>query len=143
MDNFTAENIGKKSRALKHINKVLKRIDRYGSTQIALNCTGISFDVTKNDAFYLQLQVKRAELVAEIGSYEIIQRASSGTTQSVPPSPRCVATPVGASESPIEDEPEEDRRRRKKREYNKKYRETHPEVVREYNKRWREKQKNK
>lgn len=76
MDNITAEMIGRKAKALKHCNKVLSEIDKKGFATISLNCTGVVFTVYKNDAIYLQLQTTRAQLVQEIGSYEIIQKSS-------------------------------------------------------------------
>lgn len=92
MDNITAENIGKKSRALKHCNKVIAEIDKKGSATITLNCTGVIFTVHKNDAIYLQLQATRAQLVQEIGSYEIVQKASKSSL-----SKRFAPAPVGSS----------------------------------------------
>lgn len=92
MDNITAENIGKKSRALKHCNKVIAEIDKKGSATITLNCTGVIFTVHKNDAIYLQLQATRAQLIQEIGSYEIVQKASKPSL-----SKRFAPAPVGSS----------------------------------------------
>lgn len=92
MDNITAENIGKKSRALKHCNKVIAEIDKKGSATITLNCTGVIFTVHKNDAIYLQLQATRAQLIQEIGSYEIVRKASKPSL-----SKRFAPAPVGSS----------------------------------------------
>ncbi len=92
MDNVVAENIGKKARALKHCNKVLEKIEKKGSTVITLNCTGVVFTVHKNDALYLQLQATRAQLIQDIGSYEIVQKTMQRTTAQ-----RHAPAPVGAS----------------------------------------------
>lgn len=90
MDNITAEMIGRKAKALKHCNRVLSTIDKEGFATIKLNCTGVVFTVYKNDAIYLQLQTTRAQLVQEIGSFEIIQRATSQQKRTAP-------APVGAA----------------------------------------------
>ena len=115
MDNVTAEIISKKARALKHCNKVLETIEKKGSAVITLNCTGVIFTVQKNDAIYLQLQATRAQLIQDIGSYEIVQKA---TQQAV--SKRHAPAPVGASIT-LSDEEMSDLSRAKKSGYNKKY----------------------
>lgn len=38
MDIVTAETIGKKSKALKHCDKLLSKIDKNGSAKVKLNC---------------------------------------------------------------------------------------------------------
>ena len=45
MDIVTAETIGKKSKALKHCDKLLSKIDKNGSAKVVLNCTGVEFVV--------------------------------------------------------------------------------------------------
>lgn len=132
MDNITAENIGKKSRALKHCNKVIAEIDKKGSATITLNCTGVIFTVHKNDAIYLQLQTTRAQLIQEIGSYEIVQKASKPSL-----SKRFVPAPVGSSVALTDEEMaalEEQRARNnaKSREWYQKNRERKLAYNREY-----------
>lgn len=92
MDNVTAEIISKKARALKHCNKVLEAIEKKGSAVITLNCTGVVFTVQKNDAIYLQLQATRAQLIQDIGSYEIVQKATKQKTFT-----RTAPAPIGSS----------------------------------------------
>lgn len=82
MDNVTAEIISKKTRALKHCNKVLETIEKKGSAVITLNCTGVVFTVRKNDAIYLQLQATRAQLIQDIPRrciYNVIRRRDERT----------------------------------------------------------------
>ena len=50
MDIVTAETIGKKSKALKHCDKLLSKIDKNGSASVKLNCTGVEFVVHKDDS---------------------------------------------------------------------------------------------
>lgn len=75
MDSVTAENIGKKARALKHCDKLLDKIDKHGSAKIVLNCTGVEFIVHKGDAIYLSIQKTKYALLCDIRSYEITVRA--------------------------------------------------------------------
>ena len=92
MDNVTAEIISKKARALKHCIKVLSQIEKKGSAVITLNCTGVIFTVQRNDAIYLQLQATKAQLVQDIGSYEIVQKTTQQKTFT-----RTAPAPVGSS----------------------------------------------
>lgn len=113
MDKTTAENIGKTARALKHWNKVLSEIDKKGSASIKLNCTGSVLDVQKNDAVYLQLQATRARLIQELGSYEIVQKATSQRSLSR----RFAPAPFGASSTALSDEEMAELKRQKSLEY--------------------------
>lgn len=92
MDIVTAENIGKKSKALKHCDKLLTKIDKNGSAKVKLNCTGVEFVVHKDDAIYLRIQATKFALLDEIRSYEITTRATAAQ-----PVRRVTPTPVGAS----------------------------------------------
>ena len=115
MDNLTAEVISKKARALKHCNKVLDTIEKKGSAVITLNCTGIAFTVQKNDAIYLQLQATKAQLVQDIGSYEILKKANQRSAIK-----RHAPAPIGASIALSDDEMHE-LNRAKRSNYNKTY----------------------
>ena len=114
MDKISAEEIGKKARALKHCIKILTNIDKKGSAEIILNCTGVKFVVRKDDAMYLKLSTTRAQLEEEVASYEIVKASET------PP----------LSPSTPEDEKIAERKRKKAaymreymREYSKKHRE--------------------
>ena len=72
---MTAEAIGKKARALKHCDKLLKKISIHGWAVVTLNSTGLSFVVHRDDAFYLKLMTMRAQLAEEINSYEILKKS--------------------------------------------------------------------
>lgn len=74
MDKMTAEIIGKKAKALKHCDKLLNKIDKYGEAKVLLNCTGVEFLVHKGDAIYLSLQKTKYALLCDIQSYEITVR---------------------------------------------------------------------
>lgn len=75
MDILTAEVIAKKSKALKHCDKLLSAIDKNGSVWVKLNCTGVGFKVRKNDAIYLRIQATKYQLLDEIRSYELTTRS--------------------------------------------------------------------
>ena len=77
MDNATAQEIAIKVRALKHCNKLLKKIDEQGYVDLKLNCTGVVIHVVRDDINHLNLKVTQAELTKAIGSYEITQRATA------------------------------------------------------------------
>lgn len=95
MDIMTADIIAKKSRALKHCNKLLNEIDKNGSTKICLGNTGVTFHVVKNDAIYLNIQKVKYDLLCDIRSYETNIRAEEVTKKSTvriaPPAPICAA----------------------------------------------------
>lgn len=110
MDRISAEDIGKKARALKHCIKVLGTIDKKGSAEIVLNCTGVKFVVHKNDALHLKIATTKAQLEEEIASYEIVRASNMGGT-TVPDAPP-------ASPSPEQREAE---RKAKKAAYMKEY----------------------
>lgn len=116
MDSVTAENIGKKARALKHCEKLLAKIDKTGSAKVLLNCTGVEFIVHKGDAIYLSIQKTKYALLCDIQSYEITVRAKNSDEQ---PIRRTAPAPVGAAEPT----PEEllEAKRAKQREYQKRY----------------------
>ena len=90
MERTSAEEIGKKARALKHCIKVIGKIDKNGSAEIILNSTGVKFVVKKNDALYLKLATTKAQLEEEIKSYEIVRASGIGGTSPIPTS----ATPT-------------------------------------------------
>ena len=119
MDNVTAEIIGRKARALKHCDKLLATIDKNGSAKVKLNCTGVEFVVHKDDAIYLSIQKTKYALLCDIRSYEITVRAKDAETT---PIRRTAPAPVGAAETTPADE-ELERKRAKRREYNRRYRE--------------------
>ena len=86
MDRVSAEDIGRKARALKHCIKVLKTIDKKGSAEIVLNCTGVKLVAHKNDALHLKIATTKAQLEEEIASYEIVRASGMGDTSSSPAS---------------------------------------------------------
>lgn len=90
MDIVTAETIGKKSKALKHCDKLLSKIDKNGSAKVKLNCTGVEFVVHKDDAIYCRIQHTRYALLDEIRSYELTTRSQRAIEQpfaELPPPP--------------------------------------------------------
>lgn len=121
MNNEIAEIIGKKARALKHCNKLLKEIDKHGKMEVPLGNTGVVFVVHKNDAIYTRIQSTKFQLLDEINSYEITQRES---VQRIMPARRTAPAPVGAA--PIEELSETQRAeiaKERQKAYNKTYRE--------------------
>ncbi|MBR2388991.1 MAG: hypothetical protein IKB02_09610 [Clostridia bacterium] len=86
MDRVSAEDIGKKARALKHCIKVLGTIEKKGSAEIVLNCTGVKLVAHKNDALHLKIATTKAQLEEEIASYEIVRASGMGDTSSSPAS---------------------------------------------------------
>lgn len=83
MDIVTAETIGKKSKALKHCDKLLSKIDKNGSAKVVLNCTGVEFVVHKDDAIYCRIQSTKYRLLDEIRSYELTTRSQRAIEQPV------------------------------------------------------------
>lgn len=85
MDRVSAEDIGRKARALKHCIKVLGTIEKKGSAEIVLNCTGVKLVAHKNDALHLKIATTKAQLEEEIASYEIVRASTiGGSTGSLP-----------------------------------------------------------
>lgn len=116
MDSVTAENIGKKARALKHCDKLLAKIDKNGSAKVLLNCTGVEFIVHKGDAIYLSIQKTKYALLCDIQSYEITMRANTADKQ---PIRRTAPAPIGAAE--LSDAEILEMKREKHREYQRRY----------------------
>lgn len=77
MNRFVAEVIGRKSRALKHCDKLLKSIEKEGQAVIKLNATGVSLPCTKGDSLHTLLMVERAKLAHEINIIEIAEESRS------------------------------------------------------------------
>lgn len=123
MDIVTAETIGKKSKALKHCDKLLAKIDKSGSASVKLNCTGVEFVVHKDDAIYCRIQRTKYALLDEIRSFELTTRSKKVIEQ---PVHRTAPAPVGASDKNTCTSPSDDEmKRKKKQEYNKRYYEKH------------------
>ena len=78
---ITAEEISKKTRALKHLAKKIKEVNKNGQAVIRLNNTGVELMVKKGGALYLELAAKHAELAKDIGSYEFVKRATIPSSQ--------------------------------------------------------------
>lgn len=96
MNKNEAKVISKKIRAFEHCEKVLARIEKYGSAVVKLNCTGITFTVERGDALHLEFVAKHAALWRDIQSYRIVQEAAAGT------SARTLPAPSGAVDPKIE-----------------------------------------
>lgn len=119
MDIVTAEAIGKKSRALKHCDKLLSQIDKKGEVWVKLNNTGVQFLVHKDDAIYCRIQRTKYALLDDIRSYELTTRSQRAIEQ---PVRRTAPAPVGAApESEVLSA--EQQAKLKKAEYNRRYRE--------------------
>ena len=108
MNKLEAKEISKKIRAFEHCEKVLARVEKYGSATVKLNCTGITFTVERGDALHLEFVAKHAALWRDIQSYRIVQEAAAGT------STRTLPAPSGASDAV---DPKIEARRAYQREY--------------------------
>lgn len=105
-----AQAISQKTRALKHCEKLLDKIDKTGEVSVKLNCTGVTFIVHKNDGMYLRIATTKAQLLEEIAAYEVIK--GKKTSDENPP-----AAVVSEAE-PVQTEEEKAAiRKQKKREY--------------------------
>lgn len=71
MNTSTAEFIGKSSRALKHCDQLLKKIEKTGEASIKLNATGLTLPCRRGDALHTLLMSERARLYHEINSFEV------------------------------------------------------------------------
>lgn len=80
MDITTARIIANKYKAVRHLDKVLAKIEKDGEAVEKLNSSGASLRISKNDTVYLRLVSERARLAAEIAEIEVI----SGFRESVP-----------------------------------------------------------
>lgn len=83
-----AEAIARKTKGLKHCDKLLKNIEKKGSIEIPLSGTGVVLPVAKGDAIHTLLQSIRFSLAHEINAIEI---ANSGSAPK-----RYAPAPVGA-----------------------------------------------
>ena len=83
-----AEAIARKTKGLKHCDKLLKSIEKKGNIEIPLSGTGVSLPVAKGDAIHTLLQSIRFGLAHEINTIEI---ANNGVS-----SKRYAPAPVGA-----------------------------------------------
>ncbi|MGN0819867.1 MAG: hypothetical protein ACI4M6_05670 [Christensenellaceae bacterium] len=117
MDTKTAEIIARKSRALKHCEKILGQCDKKGTHRVILNNTGVVIPVTKNDAIYLRIQSIKYQLIDELHSYKVSQSVASSSIK------RTAPAPVGASAEKHVLAPEEklERRRAQMREASRRY----------------------
>ena len=70
---ISAETLSRKTKALKHVDKLLAKIDKQGYAFVPLNCTGVTFHVERGDALYLKLRTIQAQLNEELNSYKIIR----------------------------------------------------------------------
>ena len=94
MDQFTANQISMKSRALKHCDKLLNKIDKRGSVDVKLNNTGVVIHVERGDALHSRLQASRNEAfklnskpntyVSEDVIEKIFERFPEGTSAHIP-----------------------------------------------------------
>lgn len=96
MNNKTAEVIGRKARALKHCEKLLREVDKNGQIEVKLGGTGMVIPCVKNDAIYTLFQSIKFQLVHEINAIEIVMDSKS--KNSVVTTPRATAAPFGASD---------------------------------------------
>lgn len=71
MNTSTAEFIGKSSRALKHCDQLLKKIEKTGEASIKVNATGLTLPCHRGDALHTLLMSERARLYHEINSFEL------------------------------------------------------------------------
>lgn len=116
MDIVTADTIAKKSKALKHCDKLLSQIEKHGEAKVKLNCTGVEFVVRKNDAIYNRIMATKYALLDEIRSYELTTRSQRAIEQ---PVRHTAPAPVGAA--PESELSELEKKKRKRSEYNRRY----------------------
>lgn len=116
----TAEQISRKVRALKYFQGVIETADKKGSAIIKLNCTGAEFLLNKGDVLYLKVKTMIAKLSEEIASLEIVQKASVTQVQPQSTRRRVIPAPIGAAPEQLTID-ELERRKQKRREYNKRY----------------------
>lgn len=93
MNKNEAKVISKKIRAFEHCEKVLARVEKYGSAVVKLNCTGVTFTVERGDALYLEFVAKHAALWRDIQSYRIVQEAAASTSARTLPAPSSAVDP--------------------------------------------------
>lgn len=85
-----AEMIAKKAKAVKHCDKLLKKIESKGFIEIPLSGTGVSLPVTKGDTIHTLIKSVRFKYSHDINSIEVINGLSE--------SKRFAPAPVGASD---------------------------------------------
>lgn len=90
MNTSTAEFIGKSSRALKHCDQLLKKIEKTGETSIKVNATGLTLPCRRGDALHTLLMSERARLYHEINSFELTPKTRTAIR---------LPAPVGACDS--------------------------------------------
>lgn len=118
MDIVTADTIGKKSKALKHCDKLIAEIDKKGFANVKLNCTGVEFTVRKDDAIYCRVQATKYALLDEIRSFELTTRAKRALEQ---PIRKIIPAPVGAAPAQESEEEKIRRKRAKNAEYQRRH----------------------
>lgn len=110
MNNFElVARIERKSKALKHCNKLLDKIDKDEKALVPLNCTGVVLEVIKGDPVYLRLKAIRAQLVVEINSLEITQRTDGTQPAQITVSSEVFDKPA-FEEKPTESSPTKNKR---------------------------------
>ena len=90
MNTSTAEFIGKSSRALKHCDRLLKKIEKAGEAFIKVNATGLTLPCRRGDALHTLLMSERARLYHEINSFELTPKTRMALR---------LPAPVGACDS--------------------------------------------
>lgn len=122
--------IERKSKALKHCNKLLEKIDKESFALVPLNNTGVVLRVEKDDPVYLRFKAIRAQLVVDINSLEIIQHPAAAEitiSSEVFDKPAFEEVPPSSTDAKSAEMSEEERRKMKRREYNRRYyAKTHP-----------------
>lgn len=73
-DYLSPDAFNKKSSALKHLNKLIAKIDKSGKADVPLNCTGVILTIVKNDPIYLKFCTIKAQLTEELNSYAIVKQ---------------------------------------------------------------------
>lgn len=61
-------------KALKHANKILNSIEKFGKYDMKIGCTGLCITVTKNSSNHLSLLTKRQQLIEEITSIQVVSQ---------------------------------------------------------------------
>ena len=87
MERIMAEEVGKKAKALKHCIKLLGTIEKKGSAEVVLNCTGVRFTVRSGDAMHLKIATTKAQLEEEIASFEIVRASAVQQEANATPPP--------------------------------------------------------
>lgn len=114
MRHATAEEIGKKAKAVKYCERILSIADKKGMCTVKHGNTGVSFTIVKNDALYTLFQSIKFKLLHELNAIKVITENAQGG--------RYLPAPVGSAPTNDMIADELERKRQQRREYQARYR---------------------